>query len=99
MIPVTSAHVFFSVTGLSAFAAVVYSYSLWTTLVFHAEPDSLGHCVPSITYFQFLNIAGHIDAIVTLVLPFLVIAFLNIRIVFAMIYYLRYVHYVVILTL
>ena len=72
--------------GLSVFAVIIYTYSIWTTYVFQ-HSDGQRYCVPSLTHARFLTITGNIDSIITMLLPFLIIALLNIRIVVAMLYH------------
>ena len=66
------------------FSLLTYSYSLWTTHVYLSPVDKQLYCVPSLLYTRFLTIAGYVDLIITLLLPFFIIGFINIRIVVAM---------------
>lgn len=57
---------------LTIVALVMYNFSFWTTL---AVPED--GCLHKIEYLQFLNIATWIDTMLTVIIPFLVIAVVN----------------------
>ena len=69
------------------FASILYSYLLWTSQIYTSPSDGKNYCVPSLSHRQFQTVAGNIDSIITLLLPFFIISFLNIRIVVAMLYH------------
>ena len=67
--------------GLSLFGAILYSYSPLTTHTYVSPSNNLTYCVPSLDHYKFLTVTVNVDSIITMLLPFLIIAFLNIRIV------------------
>ncbi|ELT93784.1 hypothetical protein CAPTEDRAFT_26871, partial [Capitella teleta] len=66
------------VVCLSCFAAVIYSYGTWTSGVSHYF--GLALCGPLPKYSHVVHIINNIDTVISLLIPFFLILFMNVRI-------------------
>lgn len=73
------------VASLAVLAAIAYSFTLWTTGVIVLSNGSRV-CTHLPRYDTMLAVAGHIDSIVTLLVPFVIILVMNTKIVYVMFY-------------
>ena len=64
------------VISISIFAAALYSFGIWTSGV-----HDYNQCSPMQKYLSVIQIMGNIDTVITLVIPVIVIIFMNARIV------------------
>ncbi|XP_063422220.1 probable G-protein coupled receptor 139 [Mytilus trossulus] len=68
-----------AVTCLVLFAAVFYTFAIWTTEAVQYGPRKW--CLTINDYYEFLQIVTWIDTIISMVLPFFCIAFMNCRVI------------------
>ena len=66
---------------LLALAFLLYNHSFWTIQVLMIGPRYT--CVPKLEMLGFLNVITWIDAMVTMVIPFILITYLNVKVLFA----------------
>ena len=75
------------VCSLAAFAAVLYSFGLWTSGVnIHY---GMAVCGPTSQFSKLVLILHNIDTFITLILPFLAIVVMNVRIVYKVVLFYR----------
>ena len=81
------------VVGLSIFSTITYNFAIWTTGSFIMPSTSpiAGQrlCYPKDSWREVLKIANNFDSVVTLAIPFFVIAILNAHIIYAVTRYQR----------
>ncbi|KAK6176099.1 hypothetical protein SNE40_014448 [Patella caerulea] len=66
-------------------ACLLYNFALWTTSV--AQYRGRPICISDDTYFELMNIVTWIDTAITMIIPFLLILFMNLRIVWCVFMY------------
>ncbi|ESO91304.1 hypothetical protein LOTGIDRAFT_105579 [Lottia gigantea] len=70
---------------LAILASLMYSFAIWTTTVasFHGR----NFCVPDQSYLDLMSFVTWVDTVITMIVPFLMIAVMNIRIVYCVYLY------------
>ena len=76
-----------TVCSLAAFAAVLYSFAIWTSGITYTFGNPL--CGPLPEYAGTVDILNNIDTIITFILPFLAIVAMNVRIAYKVILFYR----------
>ena len=66
---------------LVGLAFLLYNHSFWTIQVLKFGPRYT--CVPKLEMLGFLNVITWIDTMVTMVIPFILISYLNVKVLFA----------------
>lgn len=59
-------------------SVVLYNFASWTTDVYTS--NSITRCTYKINYIQFLNVITWVDTVVTMLIPFTLIFFMNMRV-------------------
>ena len=79
------------VVSLALFAIVAYNFAIWTSGSFLMPSSSpiAGQrlCYPIDPWRNFLKFSSNIDSIITLLIPFIAIAFLNVNIIYVITHY------------
>lgn len=75
------------VLGLACFAALIYSFGTWTSGVIVTMGIPL--CAPLRQHSHLVHIVNNIDTIITLILPFIAILFMNVRIALKVVQFYR----------
>ena len=75
------------VIGLSIFASLVYLCNFWTTGVIYDDNTNLTTCTPFIEYYNTHVLLTYVDAIATLVVPFMAIIVFNVIIAHRIAYF------------
>ena len=79
------------VVSLALFAIVAYNFAIWTSgsFVMPSSSPIAGQrlCYPIDSWRNFLKFSSNIDSIITLLIPFIVIAVLNVHIIYVITHY------------
>lgn len=71
-----------TVICLITVSALLYHFSLWTTDVEVYPSEDISRCSIDEKHIHFLNIVTWLDAVLTMLIPFVLICYMNIRVAF-----------------